>query len=270
MIRFVEHRVGDPRILRLIRKWLTAGVLEDGVVTTSETGTGQGSVISPLLANIYLHYVFDLWAERWRRHEATGDMIMVRYADDLVVGFERETDARRFWDAMRERFAAFALSLHPEKTRLIVFGRQAATRRGRLGLKPETFNFLGFTHICGRSRRGTFQLRRQTRRDRMRVRLQEIKEELRQRRHQSIPEQGKWLGQVVRGYFAYHAVPTNERKMGAFRHHVSILWLRTLRRRSQRDRFTWDRIKKLVDDFLPKPRRLHPWPSARFAVRHPR
>jgi RNA-directed DNA polymerase len=270
LIRFVEHRVSDPRILRLIRKWLTAGVLEDGVVTTSETGTGQGSVISPLLANIYLHYVFDLWAERWRRHEATGDMIMVRYADDLVVGFEREADARRFWDAMRERFAAFALSLHPEKTRLIVFGRQAATRRGRLGLKPETFNFLGFTHICGRSRRGTFQLRRHTRRDRMRVRLQEIKEELRRRRHQSIPEQGKWLGQVVRGYFAYHAVPTNERKIAAFRHYVSVLWLRTLRRRSQRDRLTWDRIRKLADDYLPKPRNLHPWPSARFAVRHSR
>ena len=271
LIKFLEHRIGDPRIIRLIQKWLKAGVLEDGVVTSSEMGTGQGSVISPLLANVYLHYVFDLWAERWRRHEAKGDMIIVRYADDIVVGFEHEADAVRFWDAMRVRFETFALSLHPDKTRLIEFGRYAAERRTRRGLgKPETFNFLGFTHIGGRSRRGTFQLQRHTRRDRMRTRLREIKEELRRRMHQPIPEQGKWLRQVVKGYFAYHAVPTNERKMGAFRHYVTKLWLRTLRRRSQRRGLTWERIGKLADEWLPKARNLHPRPQARFAVRYSR
>src|SRR6266481_3982020 len=175
LIRFVEHRVGDQRIIRLIRKWLKAGILEDGVVTVSERGTGQGSVISPLLANVYLHYVFDLWAERWRRHKATGDMIIVRYADDIVVGFEHEADARCFWDAMRKRLEEFSLSLHPDKTRLIEFGRHAADRRAQCGLgKPETFKFLGFVFICGRSRTGKFQLKRKTRRDRMRVKLTEI------------------------------------------------------------------------------------------------
>ena len=271
LIRFLEHRIGDPRIIRLIRKWLTAGVLENGVVTTSDTGTGQGSVISPLLANVYLHYVFDLWADRWRRREAKGEVIIVRYADDLVVGFQYEADARRFWDAMRERFAAFALTLHPDKTRLIEFGRYAAERRARRGLgKPETFNFLGFTHISGVSRRGTYQLRRHTRRDRMRARLKEIKEELRRRMHQPIPVQGKWLGQVVRGYFAYHAVPTNERKMSAFRHYVTKLWRRTLRRRGQRDKTSWVQIGKLAEAWLPKPRTLHPRPQHRFAVTHSR
>ena len=172
---------------------------------------------------------------------------------------------------MRVRFEEFALSLHPEKSRLIEFGRFAAERRARRGLgKPETFNFLGFTHVCGRSRRGTFQIQRHTRRDRMRARLREIKEELRRRMHQPIPEQGKWLAQVVRGYFAYHAVPTNERKIGAFRHYVTKLWLRTLRRRSQRRGITWDRIGRLADKWLPKTRTLHPRPQARFAVKHSR
>ena len=267
LVRFVEHRVGDPRIIRLIRKWLKAGVLEDGVVTVSDKGTGQGSVISPLLANVYLHYVFDLWAERWRRHEATGDTIIVRYADDIVVGFEHESDARRFWDAMRKRLEEFSLSLHPDKTRLIEFGRHAAARRAQRGLgKPETFRFLGFVFICGRSRKGKFQLRRKSRRDRMRAKLSEIKEELRRRMHQSIPEQGRWLAQVVRGYFVYHAVPLNFAALSTFRHHIKRLWLRTLRRRSQKDNFTWERMKKLANDFLPQPRILHPWPSVRFAV----
>jgi group II intron reverse transcriptase/maturase len=231
LVRFVEHRIGDPRIVRLIQKWLKAGVLENGVVTVSDKGTGQGSVISPLLANVYLHYVFDLWVERWRRREATGDVIIVRYADDIVVGFEHETDARRFWDAMQKRFEEFALSLHPDKTRLIEFGRHAAARRGKAGLgKPETFNFLGFTFICGRSRVGRFLVKRKSRRDRMRARLKDIKEELRRRRHQPIPEQGKWLAQVVRGYFAYHAVPTNSASIRAFRHYVVDLWRRSLSR----------------------------------------
>ena len=188
LVRFLRHRIGDPRLLRLIQKWLRAGVLEEGVVTVSETGTGQGSVISPLLANVYLHYVFDLWAERWRRREATGDMIILRYADDIVVGFEREADARRFGDAMRERLREFALSLHPDKTRLLAFGRFAAARRARCGLgKPETFDFLGFTMICGKSRSGGFLIQRKTRRDRMQTKLMEIKEELRRRRHQPTP-----------------------------------------------------------------------------------
>src|SRR3981189_2198086 len=271
LVRFVEDRIGDPRIIRLIQKWLKAGVLEDGVVTVSEKGTGQGSVISPLLSNVYLHYVFDLWAERWRRHEATGGMMIVRYADDIVVGFAHEVDARRFWDAMRKRFEEFALSLHPEKTRLIEFGRQAADRRDRRGLgKPETFNFLGFTHICGRSRHGKFLLKRKSRRDRMRGKLKEIKEEMRRRMHQSIPEQGRWLAQVVRGYFAYHAVPTNSAAIGAFRHHVVDLWRCSLSRRSQRGGITWQRIKQIADDWLPQPRILHPWPQQRFAVRYSR
>ena len=271
LVRFLEHRIGDKRITRLIQKWLRAGFLEDGIVTVSETGTGQGSVISPLLANVYLHYVFDLWAERWRRRDATGDMIIVRYADDIVVGFEHETDARRFWEAMRQRLEDYALALHPEKTRLIEFGRRAADNRARRGLgKPETFNFLGFTFICGRSRRGRFLLHRKTRRDRMWVKLQEIKDELRERMHWPIPTQGKWLRQVVKGFFAYHAVPTNLPALGAFRTHVTRLWLRTLRTRSQKDRYEWDRIRKIANDWLPQPRILHPWPNVRFAVRHSR
>src|SRR5271167_2564883 len=271
LIRFVEHRIGDPRIIRLIQKWLKAGVLEDGVVTDSGRGTGQGSVISPLLANIYLHYGFDLWAERWRRREATGDMIIVRYADDIIVGFEHEDDARRFLEAMRERLGQFALSLHPDKTRLIEFGRHAANRRAQRGLgKPETFAFLGFTHICAKSRRGYFLLKRKSRRDRMRVKLQAIKQELRRRMHQPIPVQGKWLGQVVSGCFNYHAVPTNSRALRAFRFFVTDLWRQTLRRRSQKDGITWERITRLADDWLPKPKILHPWPKQRFAVRHPR
>jgi len=271
LVRFVEHRIGDKRIIRLIRKWLKAGVLEDGVVTVSEVGTGQGSVISPLLANIYMHYVFDLWADRWRRCEAQGDVIIVRYADDFVVGFEYESDARRFWDALRMRLEEFALSLHPDKTRLIEFGRHAADRRARAGLgKPETFKFLGFVFICGKSRRGKFLVHRKSRRDRMRAKLAEVKKELRKRMHQPIPEQGRWLGQVVRGYFAYHAVPTNRATIGAFHRYVVGLWYRTLRRRSQKDRFTWERAHRLAADWLPQPRNFHPWPHVRFAVKHSR
>jgi RNA-directed DNA polymerase len=271
LTRFLEHRIGDKRIIRLIRKWLKAGILEDGLVSVADSGTGQGSVISPLLANIYLHYVFDLWAERWRRQEARGDMIVVRYADDLVAGFEHEVDARRFLDAMRQRLEAFSLSLHPDKTRLVEFGRHAAAERKKRGIgRPETFVFLGFTFICGKSRRGAFQLQRKTRRDRMRAKLQEIKTELRQRMHQPIPSQGQWLRQVVTGHFAYYAVPTNSRALSAFRHYVADLWRRTLRRRSQKDGFTWERMTKLVVDWLPAPRILHPWPDRRFAVKHPR
>jgi group II intron reverse transcriptase/maturase len=261
LVEFLEHRIGDERVIRLVRKWLKAGVLEDGEWSVSETGTPQGAVASPLLANVYLHYVFDLWAQQWRRREATGNVIVVRYADDIVAGFEHEVDARRFWDAMRTRFEQFALELHGEKTRLLEFGRYAAVRRRRRGLgKPETFSFLGFTFICGKTRGGAFQLQRKTRSDRMRAKLREVKEQLRCRMHEAIPEQGRWLKAVVTGFFAYHAVPTNSRALVAFRHHVAGLWRRTLRRRSQKDDLTW----------LPAPRILHPWPDQRFAVTHPR
>ena len=271
LIRFLEHRIGDRRIIRLIQKWLKAGILEDGVVTVSDRGTGQGSVISPLLANIYLHYSLDLWAERWRRRETTGDMIIVRYADDFIIGFQHESDARRFRDEMHKRLGEFALSLHPEKTRLIEFGRFAAERRERRGLgRPETFNFLGFTFICGKTRAGKFQIKRKTRADRMRAKLREIKATLRRCMHEPIPEQGEWLGRVVRGYFNYHAVPTNACALDAFRHRVTDLWRRTLRRRSQKARITWERMTQLADGWLPKPIILHPWPSERFAVTHPR
>jgi RNA-directed DNA polymerase len=240
-------------------------------VTASDRGTGQGSVISPLLANIDLHCFFDLWAERWRRREATGDMIIVRYADDIIVGFEHEMDARRFLDEMRERLGKYSLSLHPEKTRLIEFGRDAAENRKRRGLgKPETFSFLGFIFISGKSRQGKFQIKRKSRPDRMRAKLQAIKQELRRRRHQPIPVQGKWLRQVVKGYFNYHAVPTNSQALAAFRLRVTKLWQRSLRRRSQKDGTIWERITQLAKDWIPKPLILHPWPSIRFAVTHPR
>jgi RNA-directed DNA polymerase len=271
LIRFLGHRIGDERVLRLVRKWLKAGVLDDGEWSVSAEGTPQGAVISPLLANVYLHYVFDLWAKQWRGREASGNVIVVRYADDIVVGFENEADARNFWDAMRTRFEQFGLELHGEKTRLLEFGRHAAGRRQRRGLgKPETFTFLGFIFICGKSRRGAFLLHRQTRTDRMRARLQVIKRTLRKRLHATIPEQGKWLKSVVAGYFAYHAVPTNIRALGRFRYHVMRLWLRTLRRRSQKDKMTWARLSDIAGDWLPTPRILHPWPSERFAVKHPR
>ena len=262
---------GVERSVKVDQRVKRAAILGSRFGSGEEKGTGQGSVISPLLANVYLHYVFDLWAERWRRREATGDMIMVRYADDLVVGFQHENDARRFWDAMRERLREFSLSLHPDKTRLIEFGRFAAQNCKKRGLaKPETFKFLGFVLICGKSRRGDFQIKRKSRRDRMRAKLQEIKEGLRRQMHRPIPETGKWLGQIVAGYFAYHAVPTNSAAISAFRYHVIILWHRRLRRRSQRTRLVWTQMAKLADEFLPKPRILHPWPSVRFAVRHPR
>ena len=271
LIRFVEHRIGDPRIIRLIRKWLRAGVWEDGAVTVSDRGTGQGAVISPLLANIYLHYALDLWAARWQRREASGDMILVRYADDFIVGFEHETDGRRFLDEMRERLTKFALTLHPEKTRLIEFGRFAAQNRMARGLgKPATFNFLGFTFVCGKSRRGKFLIKRKTRRDRMRMKLRMIKTEMRRRMHESIPEQGKWLRRVVRGYFNYHAVPTNYRALAVFRDEIIKRWRRVLSRRSQKGALTWARMLELAADWLPQPHPLHPWPNQRYDVTHPR
>ena len=258
-------------MLRLIRKWLKAGVLEEGVVTEGEVGTPQGATVSPLLANAYLHYVFDLWAHQWRKRHATGDVIIVRYADDAVLGFEHEAEARRFLEDLRTRFAQFSLSLHPDKTRLIEFGRFAAAHRKRQGLgRPETFSFLGFTLICGQSRHGRFLIQRKTRGDRMRATLRRVKDELRRRMHWPIPEQGRWLRQVLTGFFAYHAVPTNFWALRAFRSQVTHLWQRSLSRRSQRGRFTWDRVRQLVDAWLPHPHILHLWPDQRFDVRHPR
>jgi RNA-directed DNA polymerase len=271
LVRFLRHRVGDERIIRLVRKWLRAGVLEEGNWSVSETGSPQGAVASPLLCNVYLHYVFDLWAQQWRRREASGKVIVVRYADDIVAGFEHEADARRFWDAMRDRFERFGLELHGDKTRLLEFGRHAAANRKRNEQgKPETFRFLGFVFICGKSLRGNFLLLRKTRADRMREKLREIKQELRRRMYQSILDQGRWLKAVVTGFYAYHAVPTNTGPLRAFRDHVTDLWRRTLRRRSQKDSLTWRRMHSIAVAWLPTPRVLHSWPNQRFAVKHPR
>jgi len=270
LVRFLEHRIGDKRVIRLIRKWLRAGVLENGEWMPSESGSPQGAVISPLLANVYLHYAFDLWAERWRR-KASGNVIFVRYADDIVAGFQHEAQARKFLSDVRERLNDFALSLHPQKTCVIRFGRFAARDRKVQGLgKPETFNFLGFTHICDRSLNGSFQLLRGTRGDRMRKKLREVREELRRRMHYPIEEQGEWLGRMMRGYFAYHAVPTNTHRLRSFRFHVVQMWRRTLRRRSQKDHTTWERMTRLAARWLPRPLVLHPWPEVRFLVKHPK
>jgi group II intron reverse transcriptase/maturase len=271
LLRFLRHRIGDERILRLISKWLTAGVLEDGIVTESEVGTPQGATVSPLLANVFLHYVFDLWANQWRKRHACGDMVVVRFADDTVLGFQHEADAKRFLADMRARSEAFGLSLHPDKTRLIRFGRFAARNRKERGLgKPETFKFLGFVFICGKKRSGGFQLQRKTRRDRMQATLQRLKEELQRRRYEPLPVQGRWLAQVIRGFNAYHAVPTNYRSLALFRTRVTQLWKRALMRRGQRSTVTWARMDKIRDRYLPRPRILHPWPDRRFAVKHPR
>lgn len=271
LMRFVEHRVGDPRLLRLIAKWLKAGVMEEGALRASEQGTPQGATVSPLLANIYLHYVFDLWTERWRRRHARGSMIVVRYADDIVCGFEHEIEARRFMAELQERFRQFDLTLHEQKTRLLQFGRYAAQNRAERGLgKPETFNFLGFTHICGRTRSGAFQLKRKSRGDRMRAKLKGIKEGLRRQMHETFANQGQWLQRVYRGYCAYHAVPTNLTRLRAFRHHLIVCWWRLIRRRSQKDRTSWATLAGTADHWLPSPRILHPWPDRRFRVKHPR
>jgi RNA-directed DNA polymerase len=267
MIRFLEHRIADKRVVRLIRKWLAAGVMEDGEWSDTLEGTVQGASVSPLLSNVYLHYVFDLWADRWRRR-ARGEVIIVRFADDYIVGFQYESDARRFLAELRDRLAKFKLELAAEKTRLIEFGRYAAGRRQQRGLgRPETFDFLGFTHCCGNALNGGFLLKRITIKKRLRAKLQKVKEELKRRRHQPIPEQGHWLASVVRGHCAYYAVPGNYRAIETFRSEVSRHWLRALRRRSQRDRLSWERMKRLEARWLPPARIVHPWPEQRFDVR---
>ncbi len=263
--KFLEHRIADRRLLRLIRKWVKAGVIEEGSWSETKLGAPQGASASPLLANVYLHYVFDRWASQWRRRHARGDMVVVRFADDFVAGFEHQGDAKQFLYDLRRRFAKFGLELHPEKTRLVEFGRYAAKNRAARGLgKPETFDFLGFTHICAETRNGKYQLRRITIKKRMRAKLHEVKDQLRRRRHWPIPDQGRWLASVVRGHTAYYAVPANYHAVDRFRNEVMWLWCRSLRRRSQRHRLSWKRMYRLADRWLPPVRIVHPWPTDRF------
>jgi group II intron reverse transcriptase/maturase len=268
LVMFLEHRIADRRVVRLIQKWLNAGVLEDGKRTPVEAGTPQGGSASPLLANIYLHYVFDLWVQAWRRKCAQGDMIVVRFADDVVVGFQVKSDAERFWSELTERLRKFALELHPDKTRLLEFGPFAAGNRKKRGEgKPESFNFLGFTHICGKKRsNGMFTVLRQTMRKRLQAKLGEVKIELQRRMHAPIPEVGQWLRAVVSGHFRYYGVPMNAPALHIFRFQVGWLWHRALSRRSQNGRVAWDRMRRLLARWLPSARVYHDYPLRRLGV----
>lgn len=270
LIKFVEHRIGDQRIVRLIQKWLKAGVMEEGQWSETKEGSPQGSVISPILANLYLHHVLDLWVKAWRKKRAHGDVMIVRYADDAVLGFEHREEAERFLEQLRERLQKFGLELHPEKTRLIEFGRYAAERRNKRGEgKPETFNFLGFTHICGRNHKtGNFTVQRKTIGKRMAAKLKEVRAKLRQRMHDRVPGAVEWLQQVVRGYFQYHAIPGNWARLEGFRREVQRIWFWTLRRRSQRSRMTWERFQTSLGSLLPPVQILQPYPDARFDAKH--
>src|SRR5271156_6486839 len=272
VVKFIEHRIADRRILRLMQKWLRAGVSEEGKWSKTEVGTPQGAVVSPLLANVYLHYVFDLWVQHWRKHQARGDMVVVRYADDIVAGFENRADAERFLSEWKERLQKFGLELHPDKTRLIEFGREAGKNRKQRGEdKPEVFDFLGFTHMCGTTRTtGRFIVKRKTIRKRLSGKLGELKEELRRRWHQPVAEVGKGLRSVVKGYFNYHAVPGNMDSLNSFRAQVIWHWYRALRRRSQCNRMIWERFLSLVGRWIPSAKILHPHPNVRFDVKHPR
>ena len=266
--KFLGHRIADKRVLRLIDKWLAAGVIENGQWTRSDQGSPQGASVSPLLANVYLHYVLDLWVDWWRHRHGHGDVIIVRWADDFIVGFEDQQDAQRFLVELRERLAKFGLELHPDKTRLIEFGRHAVERRRARGLgKPETFDFLGFTHLCGKTRKGRFWLRRITISKRMRAKLREVNDQLKRRRHQPVPVQGRWLASVVRGHFAYYAVPGNTDAVAAFRTQATRHWYKALRRRSQRTRVNWERMNRYATRWLPPARVMHPFPDARFDAR---
>ncbi len=267
MIRFLQHRIADRRVLRQARQWLKAGVLEDRKWRVSETGTPQGGSVSPLLANIYLHYSLDLWAHRWRKRHARGDVIIVRYVDDFVVGFQYRDDAERFEYELRERLKRFHLELHDEKTRLIEFGRFAARNRERRGeRKPETFNFLGFTHICGKTRNGKFAVLRITRRDRLTAKLKSIKVELKKRRHQKAVAQKQWISSVLRGHFQYYGVPRNSRALNVFYRQVLWHWFRALRRRSQKHKLRWKWFCEKARQCLPQPRIVHPYPNQRLSV----
>lgn len=268
LVQFVEHRIADQRVVRLIQKWLNAGVLEDGERIRMQEGTPQGGSASPLLANIYLHYVFDLWVQTWRKKQANGEVIVVRFADDIVLGFQSEMDAKRFQDALVERFRQFNLELHPDKTRLLEFGPFAARNRRQRGEgKPETFDFLGFTHICATKRsNGRFTVLRQTIRKRLQAKLAEVKLALKQRMHVPIPEQGQWLRSVVAGHIRYFGVPMNGPALRLFRFQVGWLWHRALSRRSQNGRVLWTRMRRLIDHWLPPARICHPYPLKRLGV----
>ena len=272
MMKFIEHRIADKRVLRHIKKWLNAGVLEDGKIWQADYGTPQGGSISPLLANIYLHYVLDIWASIWKRNSARGEMLMVRFADDAIFGFQYKSDAEGFQEEMKKRLSRFHLELNAEKTRLIEFGRFAAVNRAKRGDgKPETFDFQGFTHICGKRRKdGGFVLIRKTMAKRLRARLRKIWLALKKVRYKPIMEQGQWLQSVVRGYLNYHAVPGNNRAINSFRYQVKRYWLQALRGRSQKHRMTWDRFERLEERWLPRPTILHPYPNVRFHALHPR
>ena len=273
MMKFIEHRISDPRMLRLIRKWLRAGVSEEGQWSKTTVGTPQGAVISPLLANIYLHYALDLWVEKWREKQAQGDVIIVRYADDFVMGFQHKQEAVSFLKELRERLAKFGLELHPDKTRLIEFGQFAAENRKKRGEgKPETFDFLGFTHICARTRKGNyFTVRRKTIAKRMRNKIKTVRAKLMQRRHDPIKELGEYVRSVVKGHFNYYAVPNNKRSIDAFRSAILKSWFQALRRRSQKARrYSWDKFKRMAEAWVPKARILHPYPSQRLHVTYPR
>jgi group II intron reverse transcriptase/maturase len=269
---FVRQRIGDERLVRLILKWLRAGVMEDGQWFETKEGTPQGAVVSPLLANLYLHHVLDTWVHTWRKTEAHGDVIVVRYADDAVLGFQYREEADKFLGELQERLRTFGLELHPEKTRLLEFGRYAAEWRAKRGEgKPETFNFLGFTHICGKNHKtGYFMVFRKTTGKRMAAKLKDLRQELRKRLHGATGDTVKWLQSVVRGYFQYHAVPYNEERMKAFRHEVLRMWLWQLRRRSQRTRWTWERFQEKLGNLIPQVEVLHPYPNVRFALKHPK
>jgi group II intron reverse transcriptase/maturase len=272
LMKFLEHRIADPRMLRLLKKWLRAGVSEDGEWSATKVGTPQGAVISPLFANVFLHYVLDLWIEDWRKRQAKGEVIIVRYADDFVIGFREESDARRCLIALRERLAKFGLELNREKTRLIEFGRYAEERRAKRGDgPPETFDFLGFTHISGKTRRGDFTIHRKTSRKKFQAKLAELKETISRRRHDDLARVGEWLQSVYRGWCQYYAVPGNSTRLQQFRNAIQVMWLRTLQRRSQRGRrLTWEKFSKLSRRWLPTPKIIHPYPNVRFACQHPR
>jgi group II intron reverse transcriptase/maturase len=272
LLKFLEHRIADRRMLRLLRKWLRAGVSEAGEWSPTKVGTPQGAVISPLYANVFLHYVVDLWIDAWRKRHASGEVIIVRYADDFVIGFREESDARRCLTDLGERLARFGLELHPDKTRLIEFGRYARERRAKRGLpRPETFDFLGFTHICGQTRKGRFQLLRVTSRKKLQAKLAELKEKLSRMQYRTIPQVGGWLQRMYQGWLRYYAVPGNYKRLGLFRDALQRMWLRMLRRRSQRGRrLTWQRFSLISRTWLPAPKILHPYPQARFARHHPR
>jgi len=273
LLKFLEHRVGDPRILRLIKKWLRAGVSEEGEWSRTVVGTPQGAVISPMLANIYLHYVLDLWVQQWRKKCAKGEVIIVRYADDFVIGFQYREDAERLQKESEERMQQFGLEMNSEKTRLIEFGRFAIENRAKRGEgKPETFDFLGFTHICAKTRKdGYFTVKRKSISKRLRRKVKEVGEKLNRMRHAPVPDQGKWLRSVIQGFFNHHAVPGNRDAIDAFRTLLARSWFQSLRRRSQKARsLKWERMQRIIDKWLPHPRILHPYPNQRLCVTHPR